>query len=286
MFIEKMPDFNSESLKKIREARGLSLEDLFKQTRVRVIYLQAIENKEFHLLPLPVYSRNFIKIYARTVGIDSQPIMSEYEEYLQSRQDQTVQPEKEVKEKFSLARLAGKKTYLLIAIILIIVIVGQWLISKQDESPPDPIRSVPVNADVLKDHQEAATDEAIMLNQQMGANAVARAEDMKPLPDEKKTDEKEEQKKTVPVAGNVLTQPVSVRHTTDDNGAALLTIRATEETWLRVKPDESPSFQIILKAGDKFEHKAKSFDLDIGNAAGIKIKFKDRNIENLGKTER
>ena len=84
MFIEKTPGNNSQELKATREALGLSLEDVFNQTRVRVVYLQAIENKEFHLLPVPVYTKNFIKIYARALGIDGEPIIKDYENYLNS----------------------------------------------------------------------------------------------------------------------------------------------------------------------------------------------------------
>jgi len=93
MFIEKTPGNNSQELKAKREALGLSLEDVFNQTRVRVAYLQAIENKEFHLLPVPVYTKNFIKIYARALGIDSEPIIEDYENYLNSlKEAQTLPP--------------------------------------------------------------------------------------------------------------------------------------------------------------------------------------------------
>ena len=66
-------------------------------------------------------------------------------------------------------------------------------------------------------------------------------------------------------------------------GANLLIINAMEETWIRIKADQNPSFQILLKSGEKFERKAESFKMDIGNAGGIKIQFKGKNIENLGK---
>jgi cytoskeletal protein RodZ len=66
--------------------------------------------------------------------------------------------------------------------------------------------------------------------------------------------------------------------------ANLLIIKATEETWIRIKADQNPSYQILLKPGEKIERKAASFDMDIGNAGGIKIQFKGKNIENIGKS--
>ena len=85
MFIEKTPSNNSQELKATREALGLSLADLFQRTRISVAYLQAIENNDFHLLPVPVYTKNFIKTYASALGIDSKPILINYEDYLNSR---------------------------------------------------------------------------------------------------------------------------------------------------------------------------------------------------------
>ena len=53
---------------------------------------------------------------------------------------------------------------------------------------------------------------------------------------------------------------------------------------MRVKADQNPSFQILLKPGEKFERKAVNFDMYIGNAGGIKIQFKGKDIEDMGKT--
>lgn len=85
MFVEKNPNNYSQELKTKREALGLSLADLFQRTRISVAYLQAIENNDFHLLPVSVYTKNFIKTYALALGVDSEPILINYESYLNSR---------------------------------------------------------------------------------------------------------------------------------------------------------------------------------------------------------
>ncbi|HXE98127.1 MAG TPA: helix-turn-helix domain-containing protein [Dongiaceae bacterium] len=46
--LKKLPD-----LKTLREARGLTTEDIFLKTRINAAILNAIENGEFHLLPPP-----------------------------------------------------------------------------------------------------------------------------------------------------------------------------------------------------------------------------------------
>ena len=163
MFTENAPNNDSQDLKQLREAKGLSLDDLFKRTRVRVIYLQAIENKEFNLLPVPVYSKNFIRIYARTLGIDSEPIIKEYENYVNSQQKGVTQPEDVEKEKISFAKIAGKKKYLAIAIVLLIVVIAHWLISKQYESSSDLVNPSRVNSTNID--KEKKVDTSISLSQ-------------------------------------------------------------------------------------------------------------------------
>ena len=284
MFIEKTPSNNSEDLRKIRESKGLSFEDLYQRTRVRVVYLQAIENKEFNLLPLPVYAKNFIKIYAGALGIDSEPLIQEYEDYLNSLVVKTVETEKKTDEKVSFAGLKGKKAYLVIAFILIAVIVAQWLISKQQESSSDIVAPAEMKAGVSQIDKERNSGANVPTGQQAGVNAVFRTTDvpLAPVPGEDKNAEVNAKKASPAAAEQVKPIAVSVPDLSDKD-SNLLTIRATEETWLRVKPDQNPSFQVLLKAGEKFEYKAKSFDIDIGNAGGIKLKFKEKNIENLGK---
>ena len=282
MFIEKTPSNNSEDLKKIREDKGLSFEDLYQRTRVRAIYLQAIENKEFHLLPLPVYSKNFIKIYAGALGIDSEPLMREYENYLNSLTNNTIQPENPAAEKSSFSGIKVKKTYLIIAFILIAVIVAQWLISKQNESSSDIVNPAGVNTNALQGDKERSSNTDISSIQNMGVNAVVQTKDIQQSTVKEKTAAAGVKKESRTDAEQVLPIAVTVQDASDKEGAQL-SIRAIEETWLRVKPEQNPSFQVLLKAGEKFEYKAKSFEIDVGNAGGIKVKFQGKDIETLGK---
>ncbi|MEQ8181258.1 MAG: helix-turn-helix transcriptional regulator, partial [Smithellaceae bacterium] len=58
-----------------REASGMTLKDVYAVTRISVVNLEAIENGAFEDLPVPTYTKNFIKTYARALGMDSRPIL-------------------------------------------------------------------------------------------------------------------------------------------------------------------------------------------------------------------
>lgn len=61
-----------------REARGLTLEDAERDTRISRRYLQALENEEFDVIPAPVYARGFLRSYSQYLGLDPQEAMARY----------------------------------------------------------------------------------------------------------------------------------------------------------------------------------------------------------------
>ncbi|MFP4199486.1 MAG: helix-turn-helix domain-containing protein, partial [Halanaerobium sp.] len=66
-------------LKRARQEKGLSLDDIQEETKIRKKYLEAIEENNFDVLPGNVYLKVFIKGYAREVGIDYQKLLENYE---------------------------------------------------------------------------------------------------------------------------------------------------------------------------------------------------------------
>ncbi|MFN3228723.1 MAG: helix-turn-helix domain-containing protein [Asticcacaulis sp.] len=61
-----------ESLHQVRTARGLSLEQLAELTRVRRVYLEALESEAFDQLPSRPFAIGYVKAYARALGLDEE----------------------------------------------------------------------------------------------------------------------------------------------------------------------------------------------------------------------
>ena len=53
-----------------REARGLTLEDAERDTRISRRYLEALECEQFEVIPAPVYARGFLRSYSQYLGMD------------------------------------------------------------------------------------------------------------------------------------------------------------------------------------------------------------------------
>jgi transcriptional regulator with XRE-family HTH domain len=82
-----MFEFGDE-LRKAREFRDISLEDISRITKINVKFLQALEEENFNILPEP-YIRAFLKAYATVVEMNVAKVMSEYEAWKKARMQET-----------------------------------------------------------------------------------------------------------------------------------------------------------------------------------------------------
>ena len=67
-----------EHLKREREMRGVSLEEVSAATRIAPRCLVALENEQWDQLPGGVFNRGFIRAVARFLGLDEDSLVSEY----------------------------------------------------------------------------------------------------------------------------------------------------------------------------------------------------------------
>ena len=71
-----------ERLRVAREAKGLSLEDVARQTRIPIRHLEHIEREEWDALPAITYSVGFARSYANTIDLDGAQIGAEVRQQL------------------------------------------------------------------------------------------------------------------------------------------------------------------------------------------------------------
>jgi cytoskeletal protein RodZ len=67
-----------EHLKREREMRGVSLEEVSAATRISPRFLEAIENERWDELPGGAFNRGFIRSIARFLGLDEDGLVAEY----------------------------------------------------------------------------------------------------------------------------------------------------------------------------------------------------------------
>ncbi len=65
-------------LKREREARNISLEEIASSTKIVPRYLEALEADRFDIMPGGFFIRGIIRTYARTIGLDEEEVLSRY----------------------------------------------------------------------------------------------------------------------------------------------------------------------------------------------------------------
>jgi len=83
-----------ERLKREREMREVSLNELTKATRISERFLEALENEQWDRLPGGVFGRGFIRTIARYLGLDEESLLAEYD-LARSDQAQPATPKPE-----------------------------------------------------------------------------------------------------------------------------------------------------------------------------------------------
>lgn len=247
---------NLPDLKALREERGLTTEDIFLKTRINSAILNAIENGQFHLLPAPVSTNKFIRIYAETIGIDAEIILTHYQRYVDEKQ--AVPEEINVVKASAALERKPFSSYLryIIAVVAIITVVCIMY------------AFVP-----KKELQEIVQQDATVGGQKEAVPAPASAPVVR---------------EPLPAGPTVSPAPPAVvskeAPQTPDNAKLDLLVEATEDTWLSVTEDRKAPFQITLKKGEKLSRTAREFFvIDVGNAAGVNITFLGKPLGSLGR---
>ena len=71
------------TLRSAREAKGLELKDIAEISKIRRVYLDAIENGDPAELPGLVYFEGYLKNYARLLGLDECALIGDYQESIE-----------------------------------------------------------------------------------------------------------------------------------------------------------------------------------------------------------
>jgi cytoskeleton protein RodZ len=240
-----------KSFKDQRESMGLSLKDIFAATRISVTNLLALEDGDFKSLPPPIYTRSFIKKYARAIGMDEQLLMQAYEDYLAT----TKKPAeiREVRKPWP----EENRRYLILYVSLFVLVVAGLIVFAfflcDSKDAPSVVVSSPVS-----EHVETSIE-----HKPETPSAVLQAN---PEPE------------AIP---QKITQSAPDQEV---KNAYQLTIKARELTWIRIVTDKTDVGEVLLKPGEEIEREASaSFFLDIGNAGGVDVLFQGKPLGALGK---
>ncbi len=273
-------------LKALREAKGLSLRDIFERTRITAVNLEAIEKGQFHLLPAPVYARPFIRSYALVIGVESEILLDAYERHLQSLNDRIRQEQEAGGARRKTEERYKRAIWLLSAATAAIIVI--FMLARYNQPGPEIVPgqlAPPVQQ--ASDAKPAETSPPIVQPQpppeaSPGQGKMIQTDNIPAVAQSRETLQTSAPVTPVDNIPVKSVQPEIPKPATEKNYH--LFIEARETVWLMIREDRNRPEQMILKAGETLERfAAEFFTIDIGNAGGIDIMFQGKPVGNIGK---
>jgi cytoskeleton protein RodZ len=241
-------EFGAE-LRKQREIRGISLKEIADSTKISKRFLEALEKNDFRILPAPVFTRGFVREYARYLGLNAEEMVSRYGLIVQRMEEAeklavpggppppprltATQPPPPVEQRRG---LSGGVMALIGAVIVAAIAIGAFFLLRG---------------------RETSTDAATVVDSTPSANEQA--------------------------PGMQLTTASSTDPAPPATGLQM-TMKLVEDSWITMEIDGERTVNDELKSGSErsFTAKEKIVFRTIGNAAALRLTINGVTLPPLG----
>ncbi len=140
-----------DHLRREREMRGVSLEEISAATRIGTRFLEALESEQWERLPGGVFNRGFVRAIARFLGLDEEGLVGEYALATNDRPDTRLGTEKQPAPGSEARRLLW-----LLVLLAVALVAGAWFAWHRYASWRASRRPAAVSAPRLASHLPAA----------------------------------------------------------------------------------------------------------------------------------
>jgi cytoskeleton protein RodZ len=264
-----------ERLRREREMRDISLEEIAATTKIGTRLLRALEEEQFDLLPGGIFNKGYVRAYAKYVGIDEEQAIADY---LQAAQEAApgghVVADPNAASRFERSSRdeagAGRRSTLPVVPVLVVLVLvagaaGGWRVYRERQFDRQQRAAITVTRDTAL----RGTD----MTHPGGVNAIGGA------------------KSTAAGAGTPIpaTAPQSLATGTNNvaNSAGAvpfeLTVRPKDRAWVSIKSDGKLVVHGVIKPPDVKTVRATSQVVFwTGNVGALQVSFNGKNVPLTG----
>ncbi len=288
------------NLRRERELRGITLDEISRETKISVRFLEALESDKLDQLPGGVFRRGFVKTYARYIGLNEDKVLQDYALLVTGpeSEDEATGGEGFPSRKPSATIVPSLSLKVTLGLLLVIVLVAfslwylRWTSTRtQAQRFPAPPVSAP--------QQVAAPSLSNANAQGAGIQPIASAPELAEAaksssPASAQTGAPDLSRQPVAglgVLGELAKKAEPPNPGTggpsapgETSGEPVLKVTAVAETWMSVEAGQQTIFSGLVPA-----EQVKSFPLNrplkvtLGNAGGVRFSINNKPFAALGK---
>lgn len=254
-----------ENLKREREMRGVSLEEISAATRIATRFLRAIENEQWEQLPGGVFNRGFVRAVARYLGLDEESTVAEYALAVDDRPTVPVWTGRPP----AVAPNRPWLAWILAAVVIAALVAGGWFATK---------RILAWRAARRAAHGAAMSAAAPPAKPELPPASAPAPASSEPSPD---------------AAPGTVPAPAAAPVPADSSAAAaavpaypallVLKIEAGKKTKVTIDADTDQMFSGTMKAGENRVFSAKDrFDVSARDAGALVLELNGKTLAPIG----
>ncbi|MEI6093561.1 MAG: RodZ domain-containing protein [bacterium] len=299
-------------LRKNRELKGVSLEEIASSTKININILSYLESDKFDKLPASVFVKGFIRTYLRYLGVEPKEAILFYELISNSNKaiDDKINTltEKEVcnpKEKIN-------KRVLIASIVISVVFASLLTYYFATNNSSEKSKSKMIVKMLPEGKQVPLQPQGITINTAVAAPAATPTTSVTPAapaqvqatapasvpvvtsnnavsttPAPKSVSMQTQTPSPSPVTNPAQATPQTQTPPATGQAPSMIQkvlVRAKKDVWLKVQLDGASSFDFLLRSGNTKKLEAKSeIKLLIGDASAVTIDYDGQVISNIGK---
>jgi len=269
-----------EKMRREREMRGVSLEEISESTKIGTRSLRALEQEDFEKLPGGIFNKGFVRAYSRFLGLDEDQAVADFDTAWKEYQAEKgpppeIQPESQLEETERTSTLP----IAIVAIVLLVIFAGGYGIkyflharAASRQSVRQEVREAAPSASSESRPQTPAPNpvsEGTVSPPDNSANHSKSQETATGAPTETASTPVQDQK-----PGSEVVSPASAT-----SSAILLEVTALEDSWVSVSADGKSLGQGVLSAQKSRTIRAnKEVRLRLGNVAGVEVSFNGKPV--------
>jgi cytoskeletal protein RodZ len=251
-----------DRLRREREMRGITLEEITESTKISRRHLEALEGEHFDQLPGGVFNKGFVRAYARFLGIDGDQAVADYSaasnEQPEAEDKFPLEIHEQPKRNLNPRRSHLPLVFAIAALVGVLVGYAFWAKSRphtnesaagstQHAPPAAATAAPPANAPVPAAESTTPAREATAAS---SPSEPAQAAPEKPVKPEK---------------------------------VFVVQVKAKEDSWVSIVADGKSVMERVLTAEKNKKIKAgRTLILRTGNAGGIEVTFNGVSLGSLG----